>query len=501
MAEATPHPQSTPASVEDEEVGAIDVDVKSIDTESNCLHSQPLSLEIAKPHAAPNQKHNDRAELASVPKSSSISPADVTKGSLRTTAESVINSLVAKCMMCAKTVYPVEMLRIDSQVIHKSCLRCGHCKNLLKLGNYASLNGKFYCKPHFKQLFALKGNYSDGFKSEDSPVALSYVNNARLKLSEGSPRDSPAANIHFLSGDARGGGNGKSLHDSGSMSSLNQLHEACGVCDKVVYPVDRVKIDDQILHAGCFRCSQCRSKLKLSNFASSNGKFFCQPHFASSESHKPVILGTASELYRSHSKLGIQSLSRNNLSTPSTPSAATQPSSHDHSSVPNSPIPSARNHMEPSDENARQATHKNTQHHPTSNLASSNTNHATSPTIVNLVSEVAGGRLPGMGVSRSGSSGKIMSFTSPECPVCTKSVYPVDKITIDDKILHRACLRCAHCNSMLKLGNYAALDGKYFCKPHFKQLFALKGNYNDGFGSRPHKEKWLAAAIENVKQQ
>jgi len=33
---------------------------------------------------------------------------------------------------------------------------------------------------------------------------------------------------------------------------------------------------------------------------------------------------------------------------------------------------------------------------------------------------------------------------------------------------------------MLKLGNYAALEGKFYCKPHFKQLFALKGNYNEG---------------------
>jgi hypothetical protein len=25
-------------------------------------------------------------------------------------------------------------------------------------------------------------------------------------------------------------------------------------------------------------------------------------------------------------------------------------------------------------------------------------------------------------------------------------------------------------------------QGVYFCKPHFKQLFALKGNYSEGFG-------------------
>lgn len=39
-------------------------------------------------------------------------------------------------------------------------------------------------------------------------------------------------------------------------------------------------------------------------------------------------------------------------------------------------------------------------------------------------------------------------------------------------------LQCNHCNGKLKLGSYASLEGKYFCKPHFKQLFKAKGNYS-----------------------
>lgn len=67
------------------------------------------------------------------------------------------------------------------------------------------------------------------------------------------------------------------------------------------------------------------------------------------------------------------------------------------------------------------------------------------------------------------------------CCICSKTVYPMEKITADDKILHKTCLRCLHCNKVLSLGNYAALNGGFYCKPHFKQLFALKGNYSDGF--------------------
>lgn len=40
------------------------------------------------------------------------------------------------------------------------------------------------------------------------------------------------------------------------------------------------------------------------------------------------------------------------------------------------------------------------------------------------------------------------------------------------------------------LGNYASLHGNVYCKPHFSQLFKTKGNYDEGFGHRPHKELW-----------
>jgi len=81
--------------------------------------------------------------------------------------------------------------------------------------------------------------------------------------------------------------------------------------------------------------------------------------------------------------------------------------------------------------------------------------------------------------------------TQKKCLVCEKTVYPMEEMVADGKIFHKTCLRCAHCNNALKLGNYAALGGKYYCKPHFKQLFALKGNYDEGFGRQTHKMKWV----------
>lgn len=40
------------------------------------------------------------------------------------------------------------------------------------------------------------------------------------------------------------------------------------------------------------------------------------------------------------------------------------------------------------------------------------------------------------------------------------------------------------------MANYASLHNLIYCKPHFSQLFKAKGNYDEGFGHRPHKELW-----------
>ncbi|KAM9629060.1 xin actin-binding repeat-containing protein 2 [Morphnus guianensis] len=63
-------------------------------------------------------------------------------------------------------------------------------------------------------------------------------------------------------------------------------------------------------------------------------------------------------------------------------------------------------------------------------------------------------------------------------------------LVADQQNFHKSCFRCHHCGSQLSLGNYASLHGKIYCKPHFKQLFKSKGNYDEGFGHKQHKELW-----------
>ncbi|KAM7006435.1 LIM domain and actin-binding protein 1-like [Tautogolabrus adspersus] len=76
------------------------------------------------------------------------------------------------------------------------------------------------------------------------------------------------------------------------------------------------------------------------------------------------------------------------------------------------------------------------------------------------------------------------------CNACSKTVYPLERLVVLKHVYHKSCFRCVHCSMKLGLGNYASLHGNVYCKPHFNQMFKAKGNYDEGFGHRPHKELW-----------
>uniref|UniRef100_G3P956 LIM domain and actin binding 1a n=1 Tax=Gasterosteus aculeatus aculeatus TaxID=481459 RepID=G3P956_GASAC len=80
------------------------------------------------------------------------------------------------------------------------------------------------------------------------------------------------------------------------------------------------------------------------------------------------------------------------------------------------------------------------------------------------------------------------------CVACLKTVYPLERLVANQHVYHSSCFRCSHCNTKLSLVNYASLHNNVYCKPHFCQLFKAKGNYDEGFGHRPHKELWEGKA-------
>lgn len=76
------------------------------------------------------------------------------------------------------------------------------------------------------------------------------------------------------------------------------------------------------------------------------------------------------------------------------------------------------------------------------------------------------------------------------CSSCSKTLYPMERMEVNGLAMHKNCFRCSHCRCNLRLGNYTVSCGKLFCGPHYKQLFLIKGNYDEGFG----REKWSKPA-------
>ncbi|KAA8516019.1 hypothetical protein F0562_019198 [Nyssa sinensis] len=82
----------------------------------------------------------------------------------------------------------------------------------------------------------------------------------------------------------------------------------------------------------------------------------------------------------------------------------------------------------------------------------------------------------------------LFSGTQDKCSACTKTVYPLEKVTMEGEPYHKSCFKCAHGGCPLTHSSYAALDGILYCKHHFAQLFMEKGNYSHVLKAATHRK-------------
>ncbi|KAE8710860.1 LIM domain-containing protein PLIM2b [Hibiscus syriacus] len=149
-----------------------------------------------------------------------------------------------KCKACDKTVHIIDLLSADGVSYHKTCFKCTHCHGVLVIGNYCSMNGVLYCKPHFEQLFKETGTYTnkDG-KCSDKPDAQAKP---------------PGKFASFFSG----------------------TQDKCGVCKKTAYPLEKVTVEGENYHKSCFRCCHGGCVLTPSTYAALEGFLYCKHHFS-----------------------------------------------------------------------------------------------------------------------------------------------------------------------------------------------------------------------------
>jgi len=334
------------------------------------------------------------------------------------------------CISCGKSVYETEKLVSDEQVFHKACFRCSHCNNVLKLGSFASMGGIFYCKPHFKQLFASKGNYSEGFGK------LKPQQEHDLK----SGKASSAIFVHPTNANfARVGGGGQALQTS-------QTSPNAGL---------RRSLDSSLDSSGT---SPPQS-----------------PTSSPAKSHdKPAPTLTITEQIDSSSSS--TSTPTQQVPTPVQPEPKPAASS---ASLAPAALPPRSKTPEPV------KTQPAIQSIKIEQKSASAPNSPTQPPQPRAKSMIIGAPATKMTVKMS------------NCHSCGKTVYTMEEMKVDNVIYHKGCFRCKHCNGVLKLGNFASMDGQVYCKPHFKQLFKTKGNYSEGFGKlNPQQEFDLKSGNE-----
>ncbi|KAL8238814.1 hypothetical protein R6Q59_015381 [Mikania micrantha] len=137
-----------------------------------------------------------------------------------------------KCKVCEKTVYFLEMITADGVTYHNTCFKCSQCNGKLTISTYSSLEGVLFCKPHFEQKFKERGGLPKG-KAPSKLAAL-----------------------------------------------FSGTQDKCAVCKKTVYPLEKVTVEGEFYHKGCFRCTQGGCFLTPSNYAALEGNLFCKPHFS-----------------------------------------------------------------------------------------------------------------------------------------------------------------------------------------------------------------------------
>ncbi|XP_055957750.1 uncharacterized protein LOC126824910 isoform X5 [Patella vulgata] len=87
-------------------------------------------------------------------------------------------------------------------------------------------------------------------------------------------------------------------------------------------------------------------------------------------------------------------------------------------------------------------------------------------------------------------AGHFVAVQNEKCGACQKTVYAMEKVEMNKNAYHRACFKCSQCRAVLTPKTFAINAGTMFCTSHYKQLFARKGNYDEGFGRPQHKKKW-----------
>ncbi|CAL4917436.1 unnamed protein product [Urochloa decumbens] len=77
--------------------------------------------------------------------------------------------------------------------------------------------------------------------------------------------------------------------------------------------------------------------------------------------------------------------------------------------------------------------------------------------------------------------------TQDKCTACKKTVYPLEKMTMEGEPYHKTCFKCARGGCLLTTATYASHNGVLYCQNHFWQVFKETGSYSNLLKPAPAK--------------
>jgi hypothetical protein len=84
----------------------------------------------------------------------------------------------------------------------------------------------------------------------------------------------------FAADDINQGTPKKSLSRRFTFNADSQsVGDMCHICQKRVYPTERISANERIFHKTCFRCKKCNGVLNVRNFTFLNDEIMCKPHY------------------------------------------------------------------------------------------------------------------------------------------------------------------------------------------------------------------------------
>jgi len=85
-------------------------------------------------------------------------------------------------------------------------------------------------------------------------------------------------------------------------------------------------------------------------------------------------------------------------------------------------------------------------------------------------------------------------MSSSKCAKCDKTVYALEAINALNKTFHKTCFRCKHCDNVISLKSFSAIEGEPYCKPHYLALFKSRGTYSGITGGASTSSGYNASA-------